>query len=1097
MRELGDMSVEEKGCPFCGVGEESRTFLRDDFVLGLWDKYPVSPGHALLIPRRHISSWFEATPSEQNALLQALSISRQKILRRFQADGFNIGINDGQDAGQTIPHLHIHLIPRYKGDVADPTGGVRYVIPSKANYLKDRAVAEDISSSAECEPTLIRGEDDPILPYLEAHLETAVQVDIAVAFTMRSGLQRIGNRLHDLLARGGILRFLTGDYLSVTEPEALLHLLDLQDNPDLKGKIELRIFRAGSRSFHPKAYIFHHADGTGTAIVGSSNLSAMALEKGVEWNYRVISSRDRMGFEDVVDAFDKLFLHSSTLPLDFAWIEGYKSRRQIRITDPVEVEPDVIEPPPQPHEVQREALQKLEESRAAGNSAGLIVLATGLGKTWLSAFDSNRPEFQRVLFVAHREEILSQAQQTYRRIRPEARLGFFTGQERDREADILFASVQTLSRLQHLRSFAPEYFDYIVIDEFHHAAARTYRRLIDHFDPQFLLGLTATPERTDGGDLLSLCQENLVYRCDIPRGIRSNLLCPFHYYGVPDEVDYRNIPWRSNRFDIEELTHHLATRARARNALDQYREKGGRSTLAFCCSTKHADFMKEFFIGEGVHAAAVHSEPSSDPRAASLEKLNKGELEVVFSVDMFNEGVDLPDVDTIMMLRPTESRILWLQQFGRGLRWGEEKTLKVIDYIGNHRSFLNKPQTLFQILFDVGPGYAPVAQKLQQLREGVAELPPGCAVTYDLETIQILEPLFQPYHASDAIEVYYLDFQERYGRRPSAVEVFHEGFNLRSLRRSYGSWFQFVGTMEELSSTQKDLLVGQTGDFLTALETTQMTKSYKMLTLLAMLNEDNFPGEIHIDELVKGFTRLARRSEFLRTDISEDLEDSKAIKLLLEDNPIKAWVGGKGTGSQSYFFYESEIFQSEITVDEKARDDFQEFVRELIDWRLADYLSRKRESNWNEDQIVCRVIHSSGKPILKLPHGCEDRRGPWDWQDIVAEGVRYKARFVKYFINLIRGERDDENYLPRILRSWFGEDVGRPGTRFQVVLERRGEVYELLPLGQPAIEETAQLFSSYSREEIPLLFGLDFVKGLWQQQGFINQEDHMFCAHEF
>jgi superfamily II DNA or RNA helicase len=207
---------------------------------------------------------------------------------------------------------------------------------------------------------------------------------------------------------------------------------------------------------------------------------------------------------------------------------------------------------------------------------------------------------------------------------------------------------------------------------------------MDYFVPHFMLGLTATPERTDGGDLLALCQENLVYRCDIADGVRRGLLSPFRYFGVPDSVDYTNIPWRSSRFDEEALTTAVATRARAENILQQYRKNAGSRTLAFCCSRRHADFMASFFLEHGLRAVAVHSGAGSAPRAASLEQLEAGEVDIVCSVDMFNEGVDLPSVDTVMMLRPSESRILFLQQLGRGLRVSPNKQrLIVIDYIGN------------------------------------------------------------------------------------------------------------------------------------------------------------------------------------------------------------------------------------------------------------------------------------------------------------------------------------------------------------------------------------------------------------------------------
>jgi superfamily II DNA or RNA helicase len=475
--------------------------------------------------------------------------------------------------------------------------------------------------------------------------------------------------------------------------------------------------------------------------VGSSNLSHVGLETGVEWNYRVITGRDEQGFAEVLDAFERLFQHPSTVALSEDWVRAYEKRRKRPAPHVVPAEPDVPSAP-SPHIIQEQALEALRQTRQAGNRAGLVVLATGLGKTWLSAFDSVK--FSRVLFIAHREEILDQSMRTFRRIRTESRLGRFDGKVKDAEADVLFASIQTLSRLANLRQFAGDAFDYIIMDEFHHAAAQTYRRVIDHFDPDFFLGLTATPERTDGGDLLALCDENLVCRCDIPVGIEEGLLCPFHYFGVPDDVDYSNIPWRSNRFDEEALTNHLATHARAQNALEQYRSRGGERTLAFCCSQRHANFMHDFFHNAGVASAAVHSGDGSDPRAASLKRLEDGELEVVFSVDMFNEGVDLPNVDTILMLRPTESKILWLQQFGRGLRQpeGVDKTLKVIDYIGNHRVFLNKPEALLHALFAMGPGLDPVREQLRIVHSGPAELPPGCEVTYETEAINILQGLF-------------------------------------------------------------------------------------------------------------------------------------------------------------------------------------------------------------------------------------------------------------------------------------------------------------------------------------------------------------------
>ena len=240
---------------------------------------------------------------------------------------------------------------------------------------------------------------------------------------------------------------------------------------------------------------------------------------------------------------------------------------------------------PVPHEVQLEALAALEGTREAGNTAGLVVLATGLGKTWLSAFDSRRPEYKTVLFVAHREEIFRQAMRTFRDSASGV-TGVSTTETEKHPADVLFASIQTL-RAAHLHTlFKRDAFDYLIVDEFHHAAARTYRRLINYFEPKFLLGLTATPERTDGGDLLALCGEISSTAADVAEGIGKDLLCPFDYFGVPDLVDYDNIPWRSSRFDEEELTKPVATKARAQNALGQLSEAWRRGAPRILLSSR-------------------------------------------------------------------------------------------------------------------------------------------------------------------------------------------------------------------------------------------------------------------------------------------------------------------------------------------------------------------------------------------------------------------------------------------------------------------------------------------------------------------------------
>jgi superfamily II DNA or RNA helicase/diadenosine tetraphosphate (Ap4A) HIT family hydrolase/HKD family nuclease len=976
-------------CPFCYPSPD-RVFHTGSLVLGLWDGYPVSPGHALLVPKRHIATWAEATPEEQLELMQAIGIAQQASPG---ADGFNVGMNLGSAAGQTVPHLHLHVIPRYHGDVPDPRGGVRHVLPEKANYWLG------LPHSA----PLISGESDPLGPHLAAYLEHAQRADMAVAFIQVSGLERLWPDLERLLEREGQLRIVTGDYLGVTDPDALQRLLVLRErHPE---QIRLLVFEARQQAFHPKAYLFTDALGRMTSLVGSSNLSESALGSGLEWN-------GRQGGDYAVQAFERLLEHPSVVELTAEWLAAYRARRpapvllggaslagegEQRVTQTAPLE---SAPVYHPNGIQREALEALESTRAEGNQAGLVVLATGLGKTYLAAFDSRA--FQRILFVAHRNEILNQASNSFARVRPQAHIGFYHGEQKDPGAQILFANIATLQN--HLERFAPDAFDYLIVDEFHHAASAGYRKVIDYFRPRFFLGLTATPERTDGGDLLGLCLQNLVYRCDLVRGIGDKLLCPFRYFGVPDLVDYTNIPWRSGRFDPEALDQALAAEARAENAYEHYRALAQSRTIAFCCSQRHADYMGEFFRSKGLRVAVVHSGPHSDGRAESVRRLSEGELDLLCCVDMFNEGLDVPQIDTVMMLRPTESKVIWLQQLGRGLRVHPGKThLSVIDYIGNHRSFLQKPQLIFEM---AGRSLA-LRKALERLRQGTLTegLPFGCEVTYDPAAIELLEAFVRT-RPTNALDAFVAEFTELHGRRPLALEAYQARVNPGAARLSHGSWIGYVG--EAVSEGERE--------FLAHLERTEMTKSYKIVLLQAMIGLGAFPGSVSIDELTREFARLVARSARLRADLSEDVDDLAAVRRLVVKNPVAAWAGG------AYFAYEGGVFRSLVEV--RA-----ELALEIADWCLARYLDRSRGA-------ICKLIQASGKPIVKLSdkYRAQLPSGP---TPLWADGVEYEADFVKLFLNVIRPVGGGANVLPDVLRGWFGETAGANGSRHEVQFEQR------------------------------------------------------------
>ncbi len=351
-----------------------------------------------------------------------------------------------------------------------------------------------------------------------------------------------------------------------------------------------------------------------------------------------------------------------------------------------------------------------------------------------------------------------------------------------------------------------------------------------------------------------------------------------------------------------------------------------------------------------------------------------------------------------------------------------------------------------------------------------------------MEAVNILRALIGP--GPEVVMTRYRDFEELNGARPTAVEMYHEGYNLRTVRKQHGSWLRFVQQMGGLDASQQAAL-NEAGGFLDSLETTAMTKSYKMLTLLAMLNAGAFPGRIDIAELVAGFRALASRNEHLAREAAGALVSDDALRADLERNPISAWTGGEGTGGIRYFTYGDGVFASTVKVSEVAQVGLQELTREIADWRLAEYLNRLRVAG----EFQCKVSHSGGNPILFLPDRAQVGGIPEGWTDIRAEGNLYQANFVKVAVNVVRKPNSDANELPGLLRRWFGPDAGLTGTAHKVTFRRQGDAYELGPVGRR--NARLELWRSYSREEIPALFGLTFNRGAWNA-GFVVQAGHVF-----
>jgi superfamily II DNA or RNA helicase/diadenosine tetraphosphate (Ap4A) HIT family hydrolase/SOS-response transcriptional repressor LexA len=1022
---------------------EAAWVCANDLAFAFRDRFPVSPGHTLIVTRRVTPDWFSATDDEQRAVLSLIAEVKQRLDNELAPDGYNVGFNAGAAAGQTVMHLHVHVIPRFRGDMDDPRGGVRHVVPSKGNYLR------------QIEPLATGGEDDPFARHVLPLFDRASQIAIVAAFVQESGLDRIRFAVDSAVRRGARIRVLTGDYLNITQAAALETLLDWEqatqsDEENTRGTLVARVIEVEqlptrSKSFHPKSWRFESPE-LGVAFVGSSNLSRSALESGIEWNLRVDRDRDRTAYERVRDAFESLWMHAR--PLDAAWIDAYAQRaRRAQLAMPAgEEDAEVLELPPDPHEVQREALERLRVCRTEGRKRAIVVLATGLGKTWLAAFDHAQLQQElgrrpRLLFIAHRAELLRQAARTYRQMLRAAggagRVGWFVADASELAADLVFASVSKLARPKNLARLAHESFDYVVVDEVHHAAAESYRHILDRVDPAFLLGLTATPDRADSADILGLFDDFVAYRADIASGIELGRLTPFHYAGVKDDIDYENLPWRNRRFDPESLSRAAQTEARMQTLWRAWKTHGGDRTLVFCCSIAHAHYVRTWLRNQGVKVAAVLTGEGSDDRERSLADLERGELDALCAVDVFNEGVDVPSIDRVVMLRPTESSVVFLQQLGRGLRASPGKTgVNVIDFVGNHRMFLERLRALLSLGGESG------GERLRALLQpdSTAELPAGCSVELELEAKALLARLFHV-SGADEVERAYRELclergaEELPTSRPTAGELHRMGYLPSRLRERHGSWFEFVRGESGLAPDELAVLDVAAG-FLRELEITPMTRCFKMVTVEVLLEHDALLSGLPVDELATRAHAWLRRSPELFADVVEDLRVQELDDALRarwtaywKQNPIAAWTD---RNPRAWFRIDVRQFHLDLEIAPELTAPLHRLTRELVDYRLAQYRDRRRREQPTEAGFVCKILSNQRDPIVKLPRRDRAQIPEGEIDVRLPDGAVWQFRFAKEFCNVARPAGTSRNQLPDLLRGWFGPRAGQPGTAFQI-----------------------------------------------------------------
>lgn len=577
---------------------------------------------------------------------------------------------------------------------------------------------------------LVSSKQEPSLSReLKCELASADRVDLLCAFIKWSGIRVLVDRIKSARKRGVPLRIITTTYTGVTEARALDELVSL--GADIRVSYETQ-----STRLHAKAWLFERDSGFSTAYIGSSNLSHSALHDGLEWNVRLTQPASASLLQRFRATFDTYWADPSFEPYDRDTFDK-ALKRALPSGDTAIASFDI-----QPYPFQREMLYLLEvERQRHGRWRNLIVAATGTGKTVVSAFDYKRVRESwgeaSLLFVAHRREILRQSLTTFRNVLRDGSFGeLMTAGERPREGRHVFASIQSLQALDRtqLGELSPDAYDVVIVDEFHHAAAPTYKRLLERLRPRLLVGMTATPERGDGLDVKQWFDGHIAVELRLWDALEQGLLCPFQYFGVADDVDLSRLTWSRGGYGPGQLekvyTGNDARVAKVVKAMyDVVEDPHAMRALGFCVSVKHAEYMAECFRRISIPAAAVSANSTQSERTDALRALRDRTINVIFAVDLFNEGLDIQEIDTLLFLRPTESPVVFLQQLGRGLRRTEGKAgVTVLDFIGQqHRRF--RFEERFKAL--LGGDRRDV---LRQIKDDFPYLPAGCSISLDRQS---------------------------------------------------------------------------------------------------------------------------------------------------------------------------------------------------------------------------------------------------------------------------------------------------------------------------------------------------------------------------
>lgn len=832
-----------------------------------------------------------------------------------------------------------------------------------------------------------------ILATLERELLDCDSFWFSVAFVTKSGLIILKDALKELEQKIPMVkgRILTTDYLAFNEPDALRELMKFSN-------LEVRVFT--EEHFHTKGYLFSKGEKK-TFIVGSSNLTQTALKSNKEWSLKITSLEQGELIRDAEDEF--AFMWDRAGVLTEAWITEeyepvYREKKKIRMASKVErIRTYTLKP----NRMQKKAAEALRKLRDANEKKALIISATGTGKTYLSAFDVRNYQPRKLLFLVHREQILKQAMESFQDVLGEGiHAGILSGNHHELDADYLFSTVQTMAKEDTLHYFKPDYFDYVIVDETHKAGAESYRRILSYLNPKFLLGMTASPERPDGYDIFQLFDHNIAYEIRLKQAMEEGLLCPFHYFGISELC--------INGQEITDKTdfRHLVAGERVDHILEKaefYGHSGDRvKGLIFCSTNREASELSGIFNERGYRTAALSGENTQEQREMAIRRLEQGPyeggLDYIFTVDLLNEGVDIPEVNQVIMLRPTQSSIIFVQQLGRGLRKAPDKEyLVVIDFIGNYQK-----NFLIPIALSGDRTY-----NKDTIRRYVAEgnrIIPGCSTIHfdEVTKKRIYESIDAAnFHDIRLIKDSYFQLKNKLGRIPKLAD-FDDYGEMDVVRifenTSLGSYYKFLVKYEKeytirLNEEQEACIAYISKKFAPG-------KRVHELELLNLILE-------YRPKLMRYLKRV------LQTQYQIPVTE-KTVKNLenLMTNEFSAGSGKAAYSDCVFIKKEGEDFKTSDRFEQMLEDqNFYDMVKELVEFGISrnrmNYSNRYMDTNFQlyakytyED--VCRLLEwERGEVALNIGGYKYDRNTKtypvfinYDKDENIQDSVRYEDRFI-------------------------------------------------------------------------------------------------------